>query len=416
MVERQRWEYRNREETWSVLVTEDSVILQTTAYTRFEEFAERLQFAVNTVLAESEHDGFGVIHRVGLRYIDVVRPSAGKSFRSYLRRDLHGVPDEVFQPGRHLLHVESRGETVVGGDPGTMTVRIVQNDRGHSLPPDLTAAAPKYSRSAGPGELLTLIDMDHYVEGTFDPDPEWVVARACELHDHIVETFHEHVVTGEVSTLPVADQVRELQTALSVNKSELARILRVSRPTVYDWLDDGRPNPDNVSRIRTLRRMLRESRVTRANPLFPRFVRYALEPGGRTLLDVLAEETIDEAAVRSAVGRAKALGDAIDAEREESEARLRDAGFEEPDEQQRRGNLGYECGAPGWPPEVAMGRGFDRNRGRRSRPSIGRPPGTTRPVRIGAESAGTPAACCPIGWCAGRTKCPITSSRLSGVM
>ena len=29
MVERQRWEYLNREETWSVLVTEDSVILQT---------------------------------------------------------------------------------------------------------------------------------------------------------------------------------------------------------------------------------------------------------------------------------------------------------------------------------------------------------------------------------------------------
>ena len=54
MVEQQRWEYRNREETWSVLVTQDSVILQTTAYTRFERFAERLQSAVNTVLTESE--------------------------------------------------------------------------------------------------------------------------------------------------------------------------------------------------------------------------------------------------------------------------------------------------------------------------------------------------------------------------
>ena len=122
MVEQQRWEHRNREETWSVLVTEDTAILQTTAYTRFKEFAERLQFAVNTVLTRSEHDGFGVIHRVGPRYIAMVRPSAGKGFRSYLRRGLDGVPDEVFQPGRHLLHVE---------------------------------------------------------------------------HDHIVETFHEHVVTGE---------------------------------------------------------------------------------------------------------------------------------------------------------------------------------------------------------------------------
>ena len=68
-----------------------------------------------------------------------------------------------------------------------------------------------------------------------------------------------------ISTLPVADQVRELQTALSVNKSELALILRVSRPTVYDWLDDGQPNADNRARIRTLLRLLWESGVTAAD-------------------------------------------------------------------------------------------------------------------------------------------------------
>ena len=149
-----------------------------------------------------------------------------------------------------------------------------------------------------------------------------------------------------ISTLPVADQVRELQTALSVNKSELARILRVSRPTVYDWLDDGQPNADNVSRIRTLLRLLWESRVTPANPLFPRFVRSALEPGGRPLLEVLAEEAIDEAAVRSAVGRVKGLGDAMDSERE---ARLREAGFEEPDAERRKANLATNVGLMEWP-------------------------------------------------------------------
>ena len=40
---------------------------------------------------------------------------------------------------------------------------------------------------------------------------------------------------------PVAGQVRELRAALSVNKSELAKILRVSRPTVYAWLDGKKP-------------------------------------------------------------------------------------------------------------------------------------------------------------------------------
>ena len=152
-----------------------------------------------------------------------------------------------------------------------------------------------------------------------------------------------------ISTLPVADQVRELQTALSVNKSELARILRVSRPTVYDWLDGGQPNAGNRARIRTLLRLLWESGVTAANPLFSRFVRSALEPAGRPLLDVLGEETIDEAAVRGAVGRAKGLGDAMDSEREEREARLREAGFEEPDAEQRKGNLARNVALMEWP-------------------------------------------------------------------
>ena len=149
--------------------------------------------------------------------------------------------------------------------------------------------------------------------------------------------------------IPVAHQVWELQTALSVNKSELARILRVSGPTVYDWLDDGRPNADNVSRIQALLRLLRESRVTSANALFPRFVRSPLEPGGRPLLDVLAEETIDEAAARNAIERAKGLGDAIHAQRDEREARLRAAGFEEPDDEQRKANLATNVALMEWP-------------------------------------------------------------------
>ena len=77
----------------------------------------------------------------GLRYIDVVRASGGKDFRFYLRPGLHGVGDEVFQPGQHLLRTESRSRTVVGVDTGTMVVRIVQNDQGSSLPPDLMDAA-----------------------------------------------------------------------------------------------------------------------------------------------------------------------------------------------------------------------------------------------------------------------------------
>ena len=196
VIEQERWEYRTRDETWSVLVTQDSVVLQTTAYERFEGFAERLQAAVRTVLATTEHDRLGVVQRVGLRYVDVVQPREGEDFRAYLRSGLHGAADEGFSAGTHRLHVESTGRTQVGdGVTGTMIVRVVQNDQGLSLPPDLMGGAPKHAVRAKAGELITLIDMDHFIEGTFDPNADWVVARAYEMHDHLIETFHEHVVT-----------------------------------------------------------------------------------------------------------------------------------------------------------------------------------------------------------------------------
>lgn len=197
VVEQQRWEYRDRDETWSILVMQDSVVLQTTAYSRFEDFAKQLQLAAGTVLSESEQDRLGVVHRVGLRYVDVVRPSGGKDFRHYLRAGLHGLSDQVFQHGRHLIQAQSVGGAEVGGIAGTMLVRIVQNDQGAELPPDLAPAAPRFSPRAVAGELVTLIDMDHYVEGNFDANVDWVVARTFEMHDHIIETFHEHVVTPE---------------------------------------------------------------------------------------------------------------------------------------------------------------------------------------------------------------------------
>ena len=193
--EQQRWEFRTRDEFWSILVMPDSVVVQTTAYQQFEGFAEKLQHAVDTVFKKTEHDRLGVVHRVGLRYVDAIRPRAGEDFRFYLRPGFHGIADDVFQSGTQRLHVQSTGKTRLGDAAGTMVVRVVQNDQGLLLPPDLVGATPRERSSAATGELISLIDMDHYVEGNFDPDARWVVATAYKMHDQIVETFHEHVVT-----------------------------------------------------------------------------------------------------------------------------------------------------------------------------------------------------------------------------
>jgi len=197
MVEQQRWEFRTKGEGKSIRVTESEMVFQTMVYTNFEDFADLLRLALSTVLDRSEHDQFGVIHRVGLRYVDLVIPSAGKDYRHYLRRGLHGISDEVFQQRLSLLQFETWGQTSVGGHSGNLVIRISQNLNGHVLPPDLLAAAPRHSKRVNPGELVTLIDMDHFVEGTFDPITAWVVDRTFELHDQIIETFHDHLVTQQ---------------------------------------------------------------------------------------------------------------------------------------------------------------------------------------------------------------------------
>jgi uncharacterized protein (TIGR04255 family) len=196
-VEQERWEYRTKDERWSVTVLQDSVVLQTTAYERFEGFAEKLEASVRTVLEQTEQDKLGLIERVGLRYIDLIQPRDGESYRDYLRPGFHGASDAPFAEGSHRLHIESLGRTDVGGAPGTMVLRVAQNDQGFDLPPDLIGGAPKFAARAKPGELVTLVDMDHFIEGKFEPSAEWVTARAFGMHDRLIETFHEHVVSAK---------------------------------------------------------------------------------------------------------------------------------------------------------------------------------------------------------------------------
>ena len=194
--EQMRWEYRSKDETRSILVFPDAVVVQTTAYERFEKFAEDLRLALGTVLTKTENDKLGLVHRIGLRYVDLVAPRDGEDYRLYLQNGLHGLATEAFKPGTARTVVQTMGATDVGGTPGGFIVRVTQNDQGLELPPDLLGDAPTLARKAQPGKLVAHVDMDHFVEGNFDAKVEWVVEKAYQLHDHIIETFHEHVITS----------------------------------------------------------------------------------------------------------------------------------------------------------------------------------------------------------------------------
>ena len=193
VVEQERWEYRTKDETRSIFVMPDNVTLQTTSYTKFEVFAEQLRFVLDTVLTKTEHNTLGLVQRIGLRYVDLIRPEAGQDYRSFLKPGLHGVADQTFEKGTHRLYVQSVGKTAVG----SLIIRVAQSDDGTDLPPDLVAGAPKHEPRAKKDELVTFVDMDHSVTGKFNADTQLVVEKLFRLHDDLVETFHEQVVTKE---------------------------------------------------------------------------------------------------------------------------------------------------------------------------------------------------------------------------
>jgi len=149
--------------------------------------------------------------------------------------------------------------------------------------------------------------------------------------------------------MSVPDQIREVLAALALNKSQLADVLGVTRPTLYDWLDGKEPNPANAERLATLVRLLARSGVTSGGPLNARFVRQPIEEKGLSLLGELKADVLDEERVDRLLQEARRLGEAIETRRRTREEKLRGLGYEEPSDEQRREQLNRNVASLDWP-------------------------------------------------------------------
>ncbi len=146
----------------------------------------------------------------------------------------------------------------------------------------------------------------------------------------------------------VAKRVQELLAALSLNKMQLARILRVTRPTLYEWLEGNQPNRTNVKRLNALFGVLERASVSSSTPLNARFVRHPVELGAPSLIDLLGEEQMNENRLVKVMQQAQRLADMASERRESREDRLRRLGFEEPSREQWKEQLARNVALMDW--------------------------------------------------------------------
>ena len=177
----------------------------------------------------------------------------------------------------------------------------------------------------------------------------FIVAKRTLKYQSKADVPEDPLGFRDVPELSMVELMQELQAALSLNKSQLARVLRVSRPALYDWLRGREPNAASAERPHILLRCLAQARVTAARPLNARFVRQPADVAGPALLDILGEEQIDEDRVVAAIQQARALGNAAARRRAAREERLRNLGFEDPGREQRRMQLARNMALRAWP-------------------------------------------------------------------
>jgi predicted transcriptional regulator len=146
-----------------------------------------------------------------------------------------------------------------------------------------------------------------------------------------------------------SEQLQEVLNALTLNKSLLAQVFQVTRPTIYEWLSGNEPNVSNQRRVFEIAHALVDEGISTASPLGTRLVRHPLSSGQPSILELLTAGRVDVPALRSALRSAREASRSTDAGRIQREDRLRALGYEDPSKAEATERLGTNTAALEWP-------------------------------------------------------------------
>lgn len=144
----------------------------------------------------------------------------------------------------------------------------------------------------------------------------------------------------------LAEKIDFLMTGLSVNKTQMAQVLIVSRQTLYAWLQNEKPADACELAVQRAFGALFAAGVTRERPLNARLVRLGMQ-GQRPLLELLTARPLDAQRIAETVASIRSFDEEEIQRRSDREQRLKAAGFEPvSDEHRRTALLAYQVNRP----------------------------------------------------------------------
>ncbi|MCH3918168.1 MAG: TIGR04255 family protein [Spirochaetia bacterium] len=174
-----------------VIINKTQFSFQTNAYTTFEAFITKYQTLLSIFFPIVDASSL-VMQRLGLRYINVLK---GEGWKDYLKSPYHGV--SISDSYRYLDKPWMIGSTAQGvtriddfGNTGLITIRVYQNNKGKTVPLDVSYPVPQQSCGKG---LVTFLDIDHIVQfnNSMSVKPEELGAYGKKLNDVSSKIFFD---------------------------------------------------------------------------------------------------------------------------------------------------------------------------------------------------------------------------------
>lgn len=189
-------EYRSADGAWAVNVARDQAVLFTTNYVKYEEFWAKLRTVLDITCDIAELK-LNLTKRIGFRMIDVINPSSGKTWRDYLKPHFAGLSSRLFVDGSQLVYLESVAKT----GQGVFAFKVSQNNGGEQIPPDIMIRMPMPAKHKDirPGTAITLLDSDHFWEGSEAFDIDGIGRRVKALHDDMNVIWFDDIISDHAA-------------------------------------------------------------------------------------------------------------------------------------------------------------------------------------------------------------------------